>query len=37
MHEYCDVAPISWGQKFHRRVFVSEPAMKLVAERDGRP
>ena len=37
MHQYCDVAPISWGQKFHRRVFVSEPAMKLVAERDGRP
>lgn len=30
------VAPISLGQKFHRRVFVSEPAMKLVAERDGR-
>ena len=37
MHEYCDVAPISWGQKFHRCVFVSEPAMKLVAERGGRP
>jgi hypothetical protein len=25
------------GQKFHRTVFVSEPAMKLIAERGGRP
>ena len=36
-HEYRDVTPLSWGQRFHRRVFVSEPAMRLIAERGGRP
>lgn len=36
MHEYRDVSPLSWGQRFHRREFVSEPAMKLIAERGGR-
>jgi hypothetical protein len=35
MHEYRDVTPLSWGQRFHRKVFVSEPAMKLIAERGG--
>jgi hypothetical protein len=37
MHEYRDVTPLSWGQRFHRRVFVSEPAMRLIAARGGRP
>lgn len=35
MHEYRNVSPLSWGQQFHRKVFVSEPAMKLIAERGG--
>ena len=35
MHEFRDVTPVSWGQRFHRKVFVSEPAMKLIAERGG--
>jgi hypothetical protein len=35
MHEYRDVTPLSWGRRFHRKVFVSEPAMRLIAERGG--
>jgi len=35
--EYRDVTPLSWGERFHRRVFVSEPAMRLIAERGGKP
>ena len=35
MHEYRDVTPLSWGQRFHAKVFVSEPAMRLIAERGG--
>jgi hypothetical protein len=35
MHEFRDVTPLSWGQKFHRKVFVSEPAMKLIVDRGG--
>ena len=34
-HEYRDVTPLSWGQRFHRRVFVSKPAMRLIAARGG--
>jgi hypothetical protein len=34
-HEYRDVTPLSWGQRFHRQIFVSEPAMRLIAERGG--
>lgn len=34
-YEYRDVTPISWGKEFHAKVFVSEPAMKLIAERGG--
>jgi hypothetical protein len=37
MHEYRDVTPLSWGQQFHRKVFVSEPAMKLITESGGHP
>jgi hypothetical protein len=36
MHEYRDVTPLSWGDRFHARELVSEPAMRLVAERGGR-
>ena len=35
MHEYRDVTPLSWGQRFHARVFVSEPSMQLIAQRGG--
>jgi len=35
MHEYRDVTPLGWGRHFHRKVFVSEPAMALIAERGG--
>jgi hypothetical protein len=37
LHVYRDVTALSWGQRFHRRVFVSEPAMRLIAERGGKP
>jgi hypothetical protein len=36
-YEYRDVTPLSWGQQFHAKVFVSEPAMQLIAERGGHP
>ena len=35
MHEYRDVTPLSWGQQFHRKVFVSEPAMNLIIKSGG--
>jgi hypothetical protein len=35
-HEYRDVTPLAWGKRFHAKVFVSEPAMKLIEERGGR-
>jgi hypothetical protein len=37
VHEYRDVTPLSWGARFHKKVFVSEPAMRLIAERGGEP
>jgi hypothetical protein len=37
MHEFRDVTPLAWGQRFHRKVFVSEPAMRSIAERGGHP
>src|SRR5271167_1457137 len=41
MHEFRDVTPISWGERFHGpgspgHTWVSEPAMRLIAERGGR-
>jgi hypothetical protein len=36
MHEYRDVSPLSWGEQFHDRLYVSKPAMELIAERGGR-
>jgi ankyrin repeat protein len=35
VHEYRNVTALSWGRRFHAKVFVSEPAMKLIAERGG--
>jgi ankyrin repeat protein len=42
MHEYRDVTPLSWGERFynpgsHGHTWVSKPAMKLIAERGGQP
>jgi ankyrin repeat protein len=34
-HEYRDVTALSWGREFHAKVFVSEPAMKLIEEAGG--
>ncbi len=41
VHEYCDVTSLSWGERFHGpgshgHTWVSEPAMRLIAERGGR-
>lgn len=33
MHEYRDVTPLEWGERFHNQVFVSRPAMRRIAER----
>ena len=35
VHEYRDVTALSWGREFHAKVFVSEPAMKLIEEAGG--
>lgn len=36
LHEYRDVTPLSWGRRFHSKIFVSELALRLIAERGGR-
>jgi Ankyrin repeat len=36
LHEYHDVTPLAWGERFHEQEFVSRPAMRLIAERGGR-
>jgi hypothetical protein len=35
MHDYRSVTPLSWGRRFHRQIFVSEPAMKLIEAAGG--
>ena len=35
LHEYRDVTPLSWGERFHGQAFVSKPAMHLIAARGG--
>ncbi len=34
-HEYRDVTALSWGRRFHERIFVSEPAMLLIEAAGG--
>lgn len=34
-HEYRDVTALSWGRRYHRKIFVSEPAMALIQARGG--
>jgi hypothetical protein len=36
MHEYRDVTPLEWGERFHDRQFVSKPSMRLIAKRGGK-
>jgi hypothetical protein len=41
MHEYRDVTPLAWGQRFHGpgspgHTWISKEAMALIAERGGR-
>lgn len=33
--EYRDVTPLAWGEQFHQQVFVSRPAMQLIADAGG--
>ncbi|MDZ4673328.1 MAG: hypothetical protein SGI84_02675 [Gemmatimonadota bacterium] len=33
--EFRDVTPLSWGERLHQQVFVSRPAMQLVAAQNG--
>jgi ankyrin repeat protein len=35
IYEYRDVTALSWGRRFHAKVFVSEPAMRLIEEHGG--
>jgi ankyrin repeat protein len=35
MHEYRDVTPLSWGERFHGREWVSPAVMQLIVERGG--
>ena len=35
LHEYIDVTALSWGRRFHNQIFVSEPALRLIAEHGG--
>jgi hypothetical protein len=37
MHEYRDVTPLSWGERFVDQAFVNRDVMRLIAERGGRP
>jgi len=39
MHEYRDVTPLSWAERFHGQPYhnwASKPAMQLIAERGGK-
>ena len=33
VHEYRDVTPVEWGERFHDRSFVNEPALQLIVRR----
>ena len=35
LHEYRDVTPLSWGERFHNKLFVNDAALRLIAERGG--
>ena len=35
LHEYRDVTPLDWGERFHARIFVSRESLRLVEARGG--
>jgi len=35
MHEYRDMTPLSWGERFHFPKLVSREALRLIEERTG--
>ena len=35
MHEYRNVTPLSWGERFHDRDWVNQSAMSIIAGRGG--
>jgi hypothetical protein len=35
LHEYRDVTPLAWGERFHGRELVSAAAMRSITERGG--
>jgi ankyrin repeat protein len=35
LHEYRDVTPLEWGERFHDRAWVNPAAMRLIAQRGG--
>jgi hypothetical protein len=35
MYEYRNVTPLGWGEQFHAKAFVSEPAMRLIVAHGG--
>ena len=37
LHEYRNVTPLSWGERFRDQEFVSRKAMQLIARRGGNP
>jgi hypothetical protein len=36
MHEFRDVTPLTWGERFQDQDWVNREAMRLIAERGGR-
>jgi hypothetical protein len=34
-YEYRDVTALEWGEQFHAKVFVSEPAMEMIRNHVG--
>jgi hypothetical protein len=34
-YDYRDVTPLSWGRRFHERIFVSEPALRIIEAAGG--
>ena len=35
LREYKDVTPLSWGERFHAKIFVSKESMRLIEARGG--
>lgn len=35
MHEYRDITPLAWGERFHAQEWVNPSVMRLIAERGG--